>query len=223
MPMTPELRRGIDRIRDHLFGGGHPNPAQNAEQLSFLVYFYMYESADTARVRAAQRPGAAPYTSAFEGQWRLRDPRNAHHQPGADTVPCEFLRWSFWANVLNGERLVSWVREEVFAFHREIAANGATDFMDGARLVIDEPTVLTQVVSQLNDLHLDRVTRIPRETCSSTCCARSGQRVNWASSARRATLSALWSASWIRGSGRRSVIRLQVRRDSWWLHGTISV
>ena len=29
--------------------------------------------------------------------------------------------------------------------------------MDGARLVIDEPTVLTQVVSQLNDLHLDRV------------------------------------------------------------------
>ena len=29
--------------------------------------------------------------------------------------------------------------------------------MDGARLVIDEPTVLTQVVSQLNDLHLHRV------------------------------------------------------------------
>ena len=29
--------------------------------------------------------------------------------------------------------------------------------MDGARLVIDEPTVLTQVVSQLNDLHLDRL------------------------------------------------------------------
>lgn len=154
--MTPDLRRGIDRIRDHLFGGGHPNPAQNAEQLSFLIYFYMYETADSARVRAAQRPDAATYTSAFEGEWRLRDPRNAP-QPGADTVPREFLRWSFWAHVLNGERLVSWVREEVFAFHGEIAANGATDFMDGARLVIDEPTVLTQVVSQLNDLRLDRV------------------------------------------------------------------
>ena len=156
MPMTPELRRGIDRIRDDLFGGGYPNPAQNAEQLSFLIYFYMYEAADTARVRAAQRPGAVSHNSAFEGQWCLRDPRNAP-QPGTDTVPCEFLRWSFWANVLNGERLVYWVREEVFAFHGEIAANGATDFMDGARLVIDEPTVLTQVVSQLNDLHLDRV------------------------------------------------------------------
>ena len=154
--MTPELRRGVDRIRDYLFGGGYPNPAQNAEQLSFLVYFYMYEAADAARLRAARRPGAAPYASSFEGDWRLRNPRNAR-EPGADMVPRELLRWSSWAHALNGERLVNWVREEVFPFHAELAAGGATDFMDGARLVIDEPTVLTQVVSQLNDLHLDRV------------------------------------------------------------------
>ena len=156
MPMTPELRRGIDRIRDYLFGGGYPNPAQNAEQLSFLIYFYMYEAADAARVRAAERPGAEPYASAFEGEWNLRDPRNAR-EPGAVTAPRELLRWSSWAHALNGERLVNWVREEVFPFHAELAANGVTDFMDGARLVIDEPTVLTQLVSQLNDLHLDRV------------------------------------------------------------------
>lgn len=156
MPMTPELRRGIDRIRDYLFGGGYPNPAQNAEQLSFLIYFYMYESADAARVRVAQRSGATTYSSAYDGEWTLRDPRNAR-EPDKDTVPGAFLRWSSWADALNGERLVNWVREEVFPFHAELAANGATDFMDGARLVIDEPTVLTQVVSQLNDLHLDRV------------------------------------------------------------------
>ena len=156
MPMTPELRRGIDRIRDYLFGGGYPNPAQNAEQLSFLIYFYMFEAADAARVRAAQRPGAAPYTSAFEGEWNLRDPRNAR-KSGAESVPRYLLRWSSWAHALNGERLVNWVREEVFPFHAELASGGVTDFMDGARLVIDEPTVLTQVVSQLNDLHLDRV------------------------------------------------------------------
>ncbi len=154
--MTPELRRGIDRIRDYLFGGGYPNPAQNAEQLSFLIYFYMYEAADAARVRAAKRPGAAPYASVFDGEWNLRDLRNAR-EPGAAAVPRELLRWSSWAHALNGERLVNWVREEVFPFHAELAANGVTDFMDGARLVIDEPTVLTQVVSQLNDLHLDRV------------------------------------------------------------------
>ena len=154
--MTPELRRGVDRIRDYLFGGGYPNPAQNAEQLSFLIYFYMYEAADAARVRAARRPGAAAYASAFEGDWQLRNPRNAP-EVGVETVARELLRWSSWAHALNGERLVNWVREEVFPFHAELAANGATDFMDGARLVIDEPTVLTQVVSQLNDLHLDRV------------------------------------------------------------------
>ena len=78
-------------------------------------------------------------------------------QPDKETVPRSLLRWSSWADALNGERLVNWVREEVFPFHAELAANGVTDFMDGARLVIDEPTVLTQVVSQLNDLHLDRV------------------------------------------------------------------
>ena len=70
--MTPELRRGIDRTRDYLFGGGYPNPAQNAEQLSFLIYFYMFEAADAARLRAARRPGAEPHASAFEGDWELR-------------------------------------------------------------------------------------------------------------------------------------------------------
>ena len=156
MPMTPELRRGIDRIRDYLFGGGYPNPAQNAEQLSFLIYFYMYEAADAARVRAASRPGAEPHVSVFEGHWTLHNPRNAP-ESSVEAVPRELLRWSSWAHALNGERLVNWVREEVFPFHAELAAGGVTDFMDGARLVIDEPTVLTQVVSQLNDLHLDRV------------------------------------------------------------------
>ena len=156
MPMTPDLRRGVDRIRDYLFGGGYPNPAQNAEQLSFLIYFYMFEAADAARVRAARRPSAPSYTSAFDGNWHLHNPRNAPEE-GVETVPRDLLRWSSWAHALNGERLVNWVREEVFPFHAELAANGATDFMEGARLVIDEPTVLTQVVSQLNDLHLDRV------------------------------------------------------------------
>ena len=156
MPLTPELRRGIDRIRDYLFGGGYPNPAQNAEQLSFLFFFYMYESADAALVRAARRPGAEPYSSAFDGDWTLRNPRNAR-TPGEETVPRGTLRWSSWANALNGERLVTWVREEVFPFYAEVAAEGVTDFMAGARLVIDEPTVLSQVVSQVNDLHLERV------------------------------------------------------------------
>ena len=156
MPLTPELRRGIDRIRDYLFGGGFPDPAQNAEQLSYLFFFYMFEAADAARVRTARRPGVEAYASAFDGEWVLRNPRNAR-APGEETVPCDTLRWSSWANALNGERLVSWVREEVFPFYASVAAEGVTNFMAGARLVIDEPTVLSQVVSLVNDLHLEQV------------------------------------------------------------------
>ena len=40
MALTQELRRGIDAIRDYLFGGGFPDPMSNAEQrgCGFFVY-----------------------------------------------------------------------------------------------------------------------------------------------------------------------------------------
>ena len=156
MPLTPELRRSIDRIRDYLYGGGYPNPAQNAEQLSFLIWFCMFETADAAHRRASRRPGAEPWHSPFEEDWKLRNPRNAL-VPGAAAVPGAALRWSRWAGAITGGRLVSWVREEVFPFYSEVAAEGETDFMEGARLVIDEPAVLAQVVAQVDALHLERV------------------------------------------------------------------
>lgn len=156
MTLTPDLRHSIDQIRDYLFGGGYPNPAQNAEQLSFLFFFYMFEATDAVRVRAAKRPGSEPYTSAFEGTWRLQNPLNAPER-GVEEVPKDRLRWSSWAKALNGERLVSWVRDEVFAFYGDIAKRGVTNFMDGARLVIDEPTVLAQVLTRVEDLQLDRL------------------------------------------------------------------
>ena len=154
MPLTPELRRNIDRIRDYLFGGGYPDPAQNAEQLSFLFYFCMFELADAAHLRAAERrPGVEPYDGAFQGTWRLRNSNNA---PGQEEVSRDSLRWSVWSH-RNGEPLVSWLRDEVFPFHASLAVGGATDFMAGARLVIDEPAVLAQIVSQVNDLHLEKM------------------------------------------------------------------
>jgi type I restriction enzyme M protein len=44
MPFTPEMRRKVDQIRDYLYGGGYPDPLSNAEQLSFLFFFYMIEA-----------------------------------------------------------------------------------------------------------------------------------------------------------------------------------
>ena len=47
---------------------------------------------------------------------------------------------------MSGTALVTFLRDEVFPFYAEVADRSAVNFMDGARLVIDEPTVLAQVV-----------------------------------------------------------------------------
>jgi type I restriction enzyme M protein len=148
------MRRSIDQIRDYLFGGGYPDPVSNAEQLSFLFYFYLIEGID-AENRMRAKVLKKPYTSLFEGDWTLRNPLNAPEQ-GVATIPRDRFRWSVWAKGLSGEALVRFVRDEVFSFVAEIGASAAHNFMHGARLTIDEPTVLTQVVNLVDGLRLDQ-------------------------------------------------------------------
>jgi len=169
MPLTPDMRRSIDQIRDYLFGGGYPDPVSNAEQLSFLFFFYLVEGID-AENRARARFLKKPYKSLFDGTWELKNPLNAaagldvQDSRGsgatalgtASTIPCERFRWSIWAKGLSGESLVRFVRDEVFAFFAELGQGGATNFMAGARLTIDEPTVLTQVINLVDGLRLDQ-------------------------------------------------------------------
>jgi type I restriction enzyme M protein len=169
MPLTPDMRRSIDQIRDYLFGGGYPDPVSNAEQLSFLFSFYLVEGID-AENRARARFLKKPYTSLFDGTWELKNPLNAaaglaaQDARGASTtalgtastIPRERFRWSIWAKGLSGESLVRFVRDEVFAFFAELGQGAATNFMAGARLTIDEPTVLTQVINLVDGLRLDQ-------------------------------------------------------------------
>ena len=42
MPLTPEMRRSIEQIRDYLYGGGYPDPVSNAEQLAFHLILSAY-------------------------------------------------------------------------------------------------------------------------------------------------------------------------------------
>jgi type I restriction enzyme M protein len=154
MPFTQEMRRKIDQIRDYLYGGGYPDPLSNAEQLSFLFFFYMIEGIDAANVRQSKATGRG-YTSLFEGDWTLKNPLNA---PAEDvkTVPRSRMRWSSWANAMSGEALVTWVRDEVFPFFASIGDDFGMSFMSQARLAIDEPTVLSQVVTLVNELRLEQ-------------------------------------------------------------------
>ncbi|MBU3694071.1 MAG: restriction endonuclease subunit S [Rhodocyclaceae bacterium] len=154
MPLTPDMRRAIEQIRDYLFGGGYPDPVSNAEQLSFLFFFYLIEGIDAENEARAQVL-RQPYLSMFAGTWTLRNPLNAT-AGGDGCILRERMRWSVWAKGLSGEPLVRFVRDEVFPFFAEVAETSAVNFMQGARLVIDEPTVLTQVVTLVDGLRLDR-------------------------------------------------------------------
>jgi type I restriction enzyme M protein len=148
------MRRAIEQIRDYLFGGGYPDPVSNAEQLSFLFFFYLVEGIDAENLARAQVL-KQPYESMFQGAWTLRNPLNATTKNEA-AIPRERFRWSVWAKGMSGESLVRFVRDEVFPFFDDVAGNSAVNFMHGARLVIDEPTVLTQVVTLVDGLRLDR-------------------------------------------------------------------
>lgn len=153
MPLTPDMRRSIDQIRDYLYGGGYPDPVSNAEQLSFLFFFYLVEGID-AENKARGRVLKKTYVSLFDGDWTLKNPLNAP-TVGATTVPRNQFRWSVWAKALSGESLVRFLRDEVFAFFMELGQGAGHNFMNGARLTIDDPTVLTQVITLVDGLRLD--------------------------------------------------------------------
>lgn len=152
MPLTPDMRRSIDQIRDYLFGGGYPDPVSNAEQLSFLFFFYLVEGID-AENKMKAKVLKLPYESLFAGDWQIKNPLNA--EQGQTTIPRDRFRWSVWAKGLSGEALVRFLRDEVFAFFAEMGESAAHNFMDGARLAIIDPTVLTQVVNLVDGLRLD--------------------------------------------------------------------
>lgn len=154
MPFTPDMRRKVDQIRDYLYGGGYPDPLSNAEQLSFLFFFYMIEGIDAANVRQAKATGRG-YTSLFTGDWKLRNPLNAPTKD-VESIPRERMRWSSWANAMAGEQLVTFVRDEVFPFFASVGDDFGLSFMGLARLSIDEPTVLTQIVTLVNELRLEQ-------------------------------------------------------------------
>lgn len=154
MPFTQEMRRDVDRIRDYLFGGGYPDPVANATQLSFLFFFYLIEGIDRDNALTAKARRAS-YQPIFEGDWELKNTRNATVE-GETKIPRERFRWSHWARGMSGEPLVRFVRDEVFAFYGEVAERSAMNFMEGARLGIDDPVVLAQVLTLIDGLRLDR-------------------------------------------------------------------
>lgn len=216
MPLTPDMRRSIDQIRDYLFGGGYPDPVSNAEQLSFLFFFYLVEGID-AENKMKAKVLKTPYESLFAGDWQIKNPLNA--ESGQTAIPRDRFRWSLWAKGLSGEALLRFLRDEVFAFFAEMGEKASHNFMDGARLSIIDPTVLTQVVNLVDGLHLDAADSDTKGDLFEHVLR---QILNSVSSARRATLfAALWKSStrkWVKPF----TTQLQEQLAFWWQPTTTS-
>lgn len=156
MALPVELRQKTERIRDYLYGGGYPDPVSNAEQLSFLFFFYMMEVYDAQNKQMAEVTNRA-YTSYFDGTWKLQNSNANALQDGHKEIPCDHLKWSVFARALTGMKLVTFIRDEVFPFiaDRTKRADEGNSFFDGAQLLIQEPTVLAQVVTMVDELRLE--------------------------------------------------------------------
>src|SRR5215469_3994402 len=110
MPLTADMRRSIDQIRDYLFGGGYPDPVSNAEQLSFLFFFFLLESIDDENRKRAEVL-KEPFRSIFDGEWVLRSAETSAREGGrmatvlrtaALTIPRGRFRWTVWAREMGG-------------------------------------------------------------------------------------------------------------------------
>ena len=106
MPFTPEMRRKVDQIRDYLYGGGYPDPLSNAEQLSFLFFFYMVEGIDAANLRQAKAT-RRDYASLFAGDFSGMIPEPAGTTPLAtDPLYAQLFAWLGGGSVAVGVLLV---------------------------------------------------------------------------------------------------------------------
>ena len=148
MSLNLEFRNKIDQIRKYLYGGGFPNPLENAVQLSYFFYFNLIEKIDQNLILRNK-----DYKSIFSGKWKLKNKINSFNDN--DKIDCDKFRWSIWSRSLSGEKLVTFIRDEVFPFYEIQSLNGFHNIFERAKLSIDEPVVLVQVLKLVNELNLD--------------------------------------------------------------------
>ena len=134
MLTDPSLKSKIDALWDRFWSGGISNPLTAIEQMSYLLFLKRLEEQDDARAAAARRRNV-PFTSVFDGH---------------DTC-----RWSYWSQ-LPGEAMLAHVRDEVFNWLRHLGAEASTftQHMQDAVFVIPKPSLLTEAVRIIDDLHL---------------------------------------------------------------------
>ena len=94
----------------------------NAEQLSFLFFFYLVEGIDAKNLPQGQSLATNTMPPVrVRGRVDAEKPAECPQQGHQKTIPRDRFRWSVWAKGLSGEEALSrFVRDEVFAFFDEL-------------------------------------------------------------------------------------------------------
>jgi type I restriction enzyme M protein len=138
--MNPEIRSKLDRITQALFGGGVVNPVTYIEQLSYLIYLKLLDEEESNRELQARLVGKK---ANGESLFPLQASR---------------YRWSEW-RFKSGKELHTFVGEEVFPYMSSLLKESpqiAAYFKD-ARLAIEDPNVLKQVVSEIDSIQFGKL------------------------------------------------------------------
>ena len=141
--MDIQVRQTLDRITNMLFAGGVNNPITYIEQLSYLIYLKMLDEEEARRAGLQAR--------------LLGEEANGNAQP-LFPEQAERYRWSNW-RFKSGEDLVKFVRDEVFPYMASLvkeAPRVAVYFQD-ARLEVDDPAVLKQVVDEIDTIQFSKM------------------------------------------------------------------
>ncbi len=136
--ITGKLKSDIDKLWLEFHQGGITNPLTVIEQISFLMYLRLLDSAERREELKAKRSKGKTETRLLFGA----DNQN--------------LRWHRFRE-LPGEQMLPLVRDRVFAFMREVVAEQTTvgHFMHNAQCLIPTGSLMAKAVELIDDLPLE--------------------------------------------------------------------
>lgn len=179
--MDQALRSKLDRITNILFAGGVNNPVTYIEQLSYLIFLKLLDERESElelerrlMAPAANRPIAGDRNSlqkdlkkvieegAKDGLSveQMRDIGDSAIRRMRSLFPEQAARyrWSQW-RFKSGHELRTFLRDEVFPYMASLVKEEpqvAIYFQD-ARLEVDDPNVLKQVVDELDSIQFGKL------------------------------------------------------------------
>jgi type I restriction enzyme M protein len=138
--LDAELKSKINLLWNKFWSGGISNPLQAIEQMSYLIFMKRLEDEEVANEQNAKLSGEK-YTSIFKNN--------------------ENCKWSEWSEY-PAEKMFEHVRDKVFIFLRKL--NGGENslyskYMKDATFSIPKPSLLTEAVTIINDMHIKEQNR----------------------------------------------------------------